>query len=104
MRSYYYSDGQETFGPFSLEELVQTQLTPESLIWFEGLEEWIQAGTLPELAELFSQQQTIPATDQLPTTQQSLYADSMHGSPAVKKNLTNYFSCSQGSFYYWLPD
>ncbi len=85
MRSYYYSDGEETFGPFSFDELRETNLTPETLIWFEGLEEWIPAGTIPELAELFAQQQPMPQTPQPQTIQYDQHVDTMQGSPVAKK-------------------
>ena len=54
MKSYYYFDGQDQFGPISKEELKAKGITKESLVWFEGLTEWQKAGEVEELAELFS--------------------------------------------------
>lgn len=42
-------------GPFTIEALRTPQLTPETYIWREGLTDWVKAGTLPELSELFNQ-------------------------------------------------
>lgn len=53
MKQYYYSDGQERFGPFSLEELRHQSISKDSLIWHEELDDWTKASDLPELATLF---------------------------------------------------
>jgi len=53
MKKYYYSDGTNSFGPFSFEELKMTQITPITYIWFEGLTNWTKAMDVPELQELF---------------------------------------------------
>ena len=36
-------------GPFSVEELAQQGLTPESEVWAPGMSDWQQAGDVPEL-------------------------------------------------------
>ncbi len=41
MKKYYYSDGELQFGPFSIEELKNFNLTKVTLIWFEGIYNWI---------------------------------------------------------------
>ncbi len=53
MKKYFYSDNQEKVGPISLEELVQLNLNPKTLIWHEGLEDWKTADTIDELKHLF---------------------------------------------------
>ncbi|MEL7119764.1 MAG: CD225/dispanin family protein [Bacteroidota bacterium] len=53
MRQYYYSDGQERFGPFSLEELRTKYLTASTLVWHEELDDWKRADQLEELKSLF---------------------------------------------------
>lgn len=51
---YYFShDGQSQHGPVRPEELRQIGLTPQTLIWREGLSGWTRAGDLTELADLF---------------------------------------------------
>ncbi len=52
MSQYFYSDGKDRFGPFSIEELKAKNITPDTLIWFEGLSDWTSARDLPELREL----------------------------------------------------
>jgi hypothetical protein len=40
LKKYFYSDGKEKHGPLSFEELKQKEIFNDTLIWFEGLEEW----------------------------------------------------------------
>jgi len=53
MKEYYYSDGENQFGPFEIEELKEKKISKETLVWFEGLEEWVQASDIDELQILF---------------------------------------------------
>lgn len=53
MKKYYYSDGSEKFGPFTLNELKTKQITKENLVWFAPMEDWKAAGEVPELSVLF---------------------------------------------------
>ena len=51
---YYFihtAAGQE--GPFTLQELKSKNITKETLIWHEGLPEWIKAGEVMELKIIF---------------------------------------------------
>ena len=36
-------------GPFTVEELSQQGITPESEVWAPGMADWMQAGDVPEL-------------------------------------------------------
>ena len=51
--TYYYTDGRERFGPFTLEELREKNIARETLIWRAGLTDWMPAGNLAELQPLF---------------------------------------------------
>ncbi len=53
MVQYYYTDGKERFGPFSLEELKDKPITKETLVWKEGLPDWVSANTLSDFNFLF---------------------------------------------------
>lgn len=54
MKKYFYADGQQQQGPFTLEELKTKGLSPDILVWFDGLENWQPAGEIEELAALFN--------------------------------------------------
>ena len=53
MKKYFYSDGTNNFGPFTLEELREKNITRETKVWFQELGEWKRAGSVSELNELF---------------------------------------------------
>lgn len=54
MSQFYYTDGKERFGPFSLDELKEKNIKDETLVWKEGLPDWVPARNLRELESLFS--------------------------------------------------
>ena len=54
MVRYYYTDGKERFGPFSLEELRGKEISKTTLIWKEGLPDWVPASQLRDLDSLFT--------------------------------------------------
>ncbi|PJX22790.1 hypothetical protein CAP47_07120 [Psychroflexus sp. S27] len=56
MKKYYYSDGEEKFGPLNLKELCDKDLKPDSLIWYKGLEKWRLAINIEELNFKFDNQ------------------------------------------------
>jgi hypothetical protein len=43
MKKYFYSNGQDKEGPFSIEELKIEDIKPDTLIWYEGLDDWTPA-------------------------------------------------------------
>jgi uncharacterized membrane protein YhaH (DUF805 family) len=52
MKKYYHSDGKEKYGPFSYEEMKDEKINRETLIWFEGLDNWTPAKYIMELEEI----------------------------------------------------
>lgn len=40
-------------GPMSKGQLALAGITPETMVWRQGLDEWVRAGTLPELNDVF---------------------------------------------------
>ena len=53
MKKYYYTDGANSFGPFTLEELQEKNIGRETMIWYEGVADWQPARTIPGLFEKF---------------------------------------------------
>lgn len=53
MQKYFYSDGVNQLGPFTLQELLEKNITEDTLVWYAPMPEWIPARELPELAHLF---------------------------------------------------
>lgn len=53
MKKYFYTDGTNNYGPFTLDELKEKKISRETKIWFQELGEWKSAGEVPELTEIF---------------------------------------------------
>jgi len=51
MKQYYFIDGDFKVGPLSLEELSDESIFRNTLVWREGLADWIAAGDFPELID-----------------------------------------------------
>lgn len=60
MSNYYYTDGRERFGPYALDELRDKGLTRDTLVWKQGLPDWVPAGQVSELIPI------LPASDEPP--------------------------------------
>lgn len=53
MKYYFIYRDDEQQGPFLFEELKELHITKETMVWFEGLENWQSAGQSEELQTLF---------------------------------------------------
>jgi hypothetical protein len=53
MKNIYYSDGINTFGPYTFEQLKERGLTAETLVYFDEAIGWVEAASVPELRSLF---------------------------------------------------
>jgi hypothetical protein len=51
---YFYTDGTTNFGPFTLEQLKEKNITPVTKIWYSGLSGWTAANEIPELAGILA--------------------------------------------------
>ena len=87
MDFYVAKNGQQT-GPFSVEQLLAEGVTPETLVWCEGMAQWTPAKDVAEIAPLFAQVPPQPSYTQ-PTYQQPVYAPPVYGPqrPAQDKNV-----------------
>lgn len=53
MKQYYIVKNGASAGPYSIEQLRFQSLLPETKVWYEGLPDWVEAKTLPELNAFF---------------------------------------------------
>ena len=63
MSEYYILNGSEQQGPLPIEQL-RGRVTPQTLVWREGLPDWIRAGDLPELSGLLVPEGAVPPPTQ----------------------------------------
>ncbi|MBR5640031.1 MAG: DUF805 domain-containing protein [Muribaculaceae bacterium] len=61
MSKYFIANGEQSKGPFALNELLNNGLTPDAQIVAEGQNNWIKAADVPEVAALFTSNQTSQA-------------------------------------------
>lgn len=56
-KNYYYLIGKDQVGPFSAQELVKLNLSPETLVWTEGMASWER---ISELSDHYAQERPVP--------------------------------------------
>ncbi len=54
MRYYFIKDGDKEFGPFTVKQLKARPIKKITPVWFAGLDDWMHAGQVFELKELFA--------------------------------------------------
>jgi len=54
MNLYFLFNGAENIGPFDLDELKFRQITKDTPVWTEGMENWKNAGEIQELSDILS--------------------------------------------------
>lgn len=70
--AYYLAVGMDRRGPFEIAELLSNGMRPDSLVWREGLTEWLRADALPELRQALNLPPTTSAAPPAPTMAQPL--------------------------------
>jgi len=53
---YYYEENGKQLGPFTIDELKEKRLKKKTLVWKEGLEDWVDGDTLDDLNGIFISQ------------------------------------------------
>lgn len=76
MIQYYYSDGLEKHGPFTLDEIRAKKLKRKTLVWHHPRETWIPAEDYSELEGYLSQE---PSTATYATGGQHSYSPEFEG-------------------------
>lgn len=54
MPQFFFADGAQQKGPLPIDQLRSAGVTPETLVWHEGMSDWKPAADVPELAGLFA--------------------------------------------------
>ncbi len=67
---YYISNNGQQAGPFEVQDLIANGLNQSSLVWCEGMANWLLATQVPEVAQLFTQ---VPQQPQPQPYQQQQY-------------------------------
>lgn len=69
MKHYFYADNNKKFGPFTFEELKAKRLKKSTLVWTDGMQDWVVADSIIELKEiLISEPPPLPKERNTPKT------------------------------------
>ena len=52
MKKYFYAKNGERLGPYTAEEILAKNLDNNTLVWYEGLADWVKLSNAPELSSL----------------------------------------------------
>ena len=52
MKKFYLYNGSKQYGPYSFAELRHQHILRDTPIWYEGLNEWVIAGSVEELQDI----------------------------------------------------
>ena len=77
------NNGQQA-GPFSLEQLVQKAITPETLVWAQGMKDWTPAWKIAELKTVL---ETIEAIKANTANKENAEGTSADASPPLSAHL-----------------
>ncbi len=66
MEQYYYTDGKERYGPFTLDQLRERNIGLETLVWKEGMPDWVAAKNVSDLQALFEASDNLQPPVSLP--------------------------------------
>ena len=64
---YYMHTGGQQLGPFEESELLSHGLTASTMVWREGMPDWVAASQVPELSHLLPPSQQPPGYQQQPS-------------------------------------
>lgn len=95
MQYYIFVNGTR-LGPYSKEELRLQGITPESIVWRPGLQDWMAASALPDLADLLADsafgayaEKLTPPTAQEPQQAPSQYPNQPYNNPSYPNQPYN---------------
>ncbi len=60
MAQYYLAVNGQQMGPLDVNQLISSGMTPNSMVWTEGMASWTKAADVPALAHLFAAPQVSP--------------------------------------------
>ena len=93
MKKYFTTDGNKNFGPFTLEELKDQLLTPDTKVWYNGLGDWTPASQIEELKPILDMMPPMPPSSTTGTEEQDRPVPPMPDTWLVWSILATIFCC-----------
>lgn len=78
MKKFFFALDNEKHGPFSLDELKNESIAKDTLVWYEGLDDWTPASELDVMREIL---ELLP-----PPIPETLSNESVNEDPVIKEN------------------
>ena len=82
MKHYYISQNDEQLGPFTFDELKAKRLKKSTLVWYDGLTEWISADIVEELKDIL-----VAEPPPLPKKEKTKQPEIINQSPLVASEI-----------------
>jgi hypothetical protein len=70
MTKYFYTNGKKKYGPFSIEELNTQNISQNTLVWYYGLDDWIELKDVAELVNYLFPETTKKVSKKINDTNQ----------------------------------
>jgi hypothetical protein len=86
MKQYFYSDGIEKYGPFTIEELKSHHIKGDTLMWSEGMDDWKPANQISSISMLFDLSGPPPAPTSAAPFRNRIDDDDMENERPMPKN------------------
>ena len=89
-KEYFYLNGDAKVGPLSLDTLKSAPISRTTYVWNNSLPNWVEAGTLPELAEVFVSEVPPPAVNYSPNIANNYTTGGSYNNPNRPPMPENY--------------
>lgn len=85
MKKYFYVNKGQKLGPLTYDELWNQKISPETMVWSEGMPDWQQANTIHEFANWFPEQPIAQKKHQQPIQKPQQPARPIQRKPVKRK-------------------
>jgi TonB family protein len=93
IKNIYYSNGENQFGPFDLKELESKKITVDTLIWFDGMEDWVRADQVKDVKYIIEKSDKIDGGFNIEKVKKERLhepKESINPTPGIKKPKKSY--------------
>ena len=97
---YYMVVDEKSTGPYTLDEItLHPALTPETLVWKPGIDNWMAAKNFPELAPAFMRKQWQPQHQTPPEYNSPFHEEENHNGNSYQQSDSGSFQKHQGNSF-----
>lgn len=107
MKKYFYLKNGQQIGPFTYDELWNQKISPNTMVWFEGMKDWQKAHSFPEFVNWFPKRAAVQRKRPQQTRKPQQPARQIQRRPAPKKSYRGIIGIGVflvgviAIFYFW---